>query len=297
MIDTVLDPLLTVFGESLPTTASLFATPTICVVSEAWIPAIVELSALTANWHTPGVLVTLTAKSTRPWLATIPTDPTPPIEQMPALDDARVTEIVVRLSLIARKPLASFRSTRKVESVAGSAATGFTRNAADSWVAAPGTMAATTSLQPVSPKLVAVTCIPPERRPAISFTLAAPALGVCGPDGNTESSAGVTFVKVIAGVVAFATRLPLLSLKVAVTVVVDVPSAGRVVAPAEQTRLTGTPNTVIAAEAIIPADVATTLHGWLCELVAVAAKRPVGVIAPQPPVTVQALVTVEVNWS
>src|SRR5260221_11233329 len=102
VIDTVLDPLLTVFGESLPTTASLFATPTICVVSEAWIPAIVELSALTANWHTPGVLVTLTAKSTRPWLATIPTDRTPPIEQVPALDDQRHTRIVVRLALFGR---------------------------------------------------------------------------------------------------------------------------------------------------------------------------------------------------
>src|SRR5437016_6923044 len=110
----------------------------------------------------------------------------PPMEQIPALDDARVAEIVVRLSPMARMPLASFRSTRRVDSVAGSAATGLTRNAADSWVEAPGTTATTTTLHPGSPTVVAVTCMPPERRPAISVTPATPALGVCGPDGKTE---------------------------------------------------------------------------------------------------------------
>ena len=66
VIDTVLAPLLTVFGESLPTTASLLAAPTIRVVSVAWLAAISELSAVSANWQMPGVLVTMTGKSTRP---------------------------------------------------------------------------------------------------------------------------------------------------------------------------------------------------------------------------------------
>src|SRR5437763_643210 len=115
----------------------------------------------------------------------------PPMEQIPALDDARVAEIVVRLSPMARMPLASFRSTRRVESVAGSAATGLTRNAADSWVEAPGTMAATITLHPGSPTVVAVTCIPPDRTPAGGGRAARPGPGVGGPEGSPGRTAAV----------------------------------------------------------------------------------------------------------
>jgi len=59
--------------------------------------------------------------------------------------------------------------------------------------------------------------------------------------------------------------------------------------------LAGGPKTVTAACAVMPAEVATTAHGWLDELVAVAAKRPLVVIAPQPPVTVQAAAMDDVN--
>ena len=43
-----------------------------------------------------------------------------------------------------------------------------------------------------------------------------------------------------------------------------------------------------------PTD-ATTLHGWLAEFIAVAAKRPVAVTAPQPPLTDQ-LTVAPVGW-
>ena len=126
--------------------------------------------------------------------------------------------------------------------------------------------------------------------------VATPAVGVTGPDADTEPSVGVTFVKSTCGAVALATVLPLASLSAALTVTVEMPSATVRVALAEQPRLAGEPKTVTAADALSPADVATTVHGWLAEFVAVAANSPTVVIAPQPPSTVHVLGLDAVNW-
>ena len=83
------------------------------------------------------------------------------------------------------------------------------------------------------------------------------------------------------------TVLPFASLSVAVTVVVSAPLPVTVVGLAEQEICVAGPKTLIGAVAVEPPAVATTLHGWVAELVAVAAKRPEFVTAPHPPVTDQ----------
>lgn len=100
-------------------------------------------------------------------------------------------------------------------------------------------------------------------------------------------SVGVLLLNEIEVPDAFVTVLPFASLSVAVTVVVSLPLPLTLVGFAEQATWVAGPKTLIGAVALEPPAVATTLHGWVAELVAVAAKRPAEVTAPQPPVTDQ----------
>ena len=62
----------------------------------------------------------------------------------------------------------------------------------------------------------------------------------------------------------------------------------------EQASCVAGPKTDTGAEPVRPSElVATTLHGWVAEFVAVAANRPEDVIAPQPPLTDQLMVAPE----
>src|SRR5260221_1772946 len=100
-----------------------------------------------------------------------------------------------------------------------------------------------------------------------------------------------------AGVAAFTTALPLASLIVACAMVVVKSWAGRYVLSAEQPSVAAGPKTLTLACTLAPADVAVTEQGCVGEFVAVAAKRPFVVIAPQPPFTVHSAGIDEVNWS
>jgi hypothetical protein len=83
----------------------------------------------------------------------------------------------------------------------------------------------------------------------------------------------------------------------AVTTTVDVPSATTVGALTVQLRLAGGPNTLTGAEALDAPATATTLQGCDGALIAVAAKSPVVVTAPQPPMTLQVLALDAMNWN
>src|SRR5205807_98150 len=98
---------------------------------------------------------------------------------------------------------------------------------------------------------------------------------------------GVSRLNVNVGELALLTVLPLASLSVPLTMTVFVPFAMVDVGLAEHAIELAGPKTVTGAVPVRPPAVATTLHGWVAEFVAVAAKRPAEVIAPQPPVTDQ----------
>jgi hypothetical protein len=83
----------------------------------------------------------------------------------------------------------------------------------------------------------------------------------------------------------------------AVTMTVDVPSAMTVGVPAAQLRLAGGPNTLMGAEALDAPAAATTVHGCDGAFIAVAAKSPDVVTAPQPPITLQMLGLEATNWN
>lgn len=105
-------------GESLLETASLFAAPTICVVSVAELPAMLVLLVVAVKLQVPGVEVAWTVKSVRPLAAVAVALPSamPPTWvpvatavtlQMFAEAASRVTVICVVWSLITRLPFAS----------------------------------------------------------------------------------------------------------------------------------------------------------------------------------------------
>ena len=138
---------------------------------------------------------------------------------------------------------------------------GFVRNVADVCVENPARALVTIWVQPTRPLAEALTCMSPGVVVVVSVVVATPAVGVCGPDADTEPSAGVTFVNSTCGAVALETVLPFASLSAAPIVTVEMPSAIVRVALAEQLRLAGEPKTLIDADALSPAEVATIVHG------------------------------------
>jgi hypothetical protein len=119
-------------------------------------------------------------------------------------------------------------------------------------------------------------------------TVTTPADGVTAPVGVIVASVGVTLAMLMAGELAFDTVLPFGSLSATVATAVPLgppPFAMSAVGVAVQASCVGVPNTVIGALPVCPEADATTLQGWVAEFIAVAANRPVAVMAPHPPVT------------
>ena len=102
---------------------------------------------------------------------------------------------------------------------------------------------------------------------------------------------GVSLLIVIVGELALLTVLPFASFNVNVKTIEALLFATADVGLAEQAICEAGPKTVTGAEPVRPSElVAMTVQGCVAEFVAVAAKRPAEVIAPQPPLTDQLMV-------
>jgi hypothetical protein len=283
-------------GESLLETASLFGAPTICVVNVAELPAIELLLVVVCSRHAPGVDVDVKVKRTRPLTAVavpLPAENVAPLPavlavmvQMFAAVESRVTVMTVELSAMLRLPAESLMLTVRTEVETKSAAIGFGEKADVVTTDVPGALLATMTLQPVRVPDDAETWMLPAVVVVVAVVVATPFVAEVAPDGEIVAVAGVSRAKVTTPF-ELLTVLPLASLNVAVMMTVFAPFAIVEVGLAAQVRLLAGPKTETGAVPVSPPAVATTLHGWVAEFVAVAAKRPAEVIAPQPPVTDQ----------
>src|SRR6266850_3531951 len=294
-VATVAEPLL---GRKSRNT-SLFAAPTICVVSVPEVPATDVLDVVIARMQLPGVLVEVTVKETVPLPAVaepLPAENVAPLPPGPVVTavmlqlfaelESRLAVRTVELSLNTVLPFASWMTTLNVEVEVVSAAIGLRLQAPEVLADAPGAVVATIELQPVSEPPETETCALPVLVVVVAVTEATPFDGVTGFVQPWTMSVGVTSVKVRFGELALLTVLPFASLSVAVNTIVLLPFATVVVGLALQEICEAGPKTVIGAEAERPSELAAlTEHGCVAEFVAVAAKRPALVTAPQPPVT------------
>lgn len=204
----------------------------------------------------------------------------------------RLAVIWVELSVVTRLPLASVTSMRRRLCEMPSDAMVDGLNEITVLVALPTALIVIDALQPVSePELREIWPAPLVPATVVYVTELTPAdvpttccvVGVRRP--------GVLLLNVMFVPLAFVTVLPFASLSVPLTVDVSTPLPVTLDGFAVQAMVDAGPNTVTGAEAERPSElVATTLHGWVAEFVAVAAKRPALVIAPQPPVTDQLMV-------
>src|SRR5581483_288211 len=256
-----------------------------------------------AMMQLPGVLVDVSVNETTPPAAVaepLPAETLKPVPVEPALRvqtlaelESRVAVMTVELSLITVLPLASWMETVSADVDAVSAAIGLRLRLAPVLVAVPGAEVGTIALQPVTPVPETDTCALPVFVVVVAVTEATPADGeiVCGDPPFSVMRVGVLFVNVRAGELAFVTVLPFASLSVAVNTIVLLPFAMVEVGLAEQLTCVAGPKTLTGAEPVRPSElVAMTVQGCVAEFVAVAAKRPAEVIAPQPPVTDQLMV-------
>jgi hypothetical protein len=252
------------------------------------------LLVVVASRQLPGVEVAVKVKRTRPLTAValpLPAENVTPepavlpvIAQTFALPASRVTVMTVELSPMLRLPAASLMLTVRTEVETVSAAIGFGENEDAVADELPGAELATMTLQPVRVPDDADTWMFPAFVVVVAVVVATPLDAEVTPDGEIVAVVGVLLTKVTAAF-ELVTVLPFASLSVAVTMTVLLPFAIVDVGLAAQLRLLAGPKTVTGAEPVSPPAWAMTLHGWVAEFVAVAAKRPAEVMAPQPPVT------------
>jgi hypothetical protein len=289
-------------GSVLPI-ASLFGGPTMIVWSVPDVPAMDVLEVVIVRMQLPGVLVEVRVNATVPAAAVplpLPAEKLVPVPvgtavmlQTFAELESRDAVRTVEVSLMTAFPLASWITTVYVEVDTVSAAIGLRLKDPAVFVAAPGAVVATIALQPVRlPEVPETeTWALPVAVVVVAVTDAVPLDGVTGFVQPAVMRVGVTFVKLSVGVLALVTVLPFASFNVAMKTMVLLPFATVVVGVAEHAICDAGPKTVTGATAVRPSELeATTLHGCVAEFVAVAAKRPALVIAPQPPVTDQLMV-------
>ncbi|OLC54802.1 MAG: hypothetical protein AUH85_10750 [Chloroflexi bacterium 13_1_40CM_4_68_4] len=208
-----------------------------------------------------------------------------------------VAPICVTLSAKTRVPFASVTSTWIVEVDALSAAIGVALTLAIVFVAAPAAALVMITLQPVRPAATAESWMSPGESVLAIATLTRPFDGATEPRGFIVARNGVTFVRVISGEKAVATRLPFPSRTETITFevppAVAPPSAAMRVGVATHRRDWAGPKTAIGAVPRQAPAVATTLQGCEFEFMAVPTNSPICVIAPQPPVTDQVTVAPE----
>jgi hypothetical protein len=210
-------------GESLLRTAMRLGAPTIWVVSVTLVPAIDELFVVTKTRQLPGVLVAVNVTAIRPCATVtvaLPPEPepvpvvTPVMVQTFTLPASRVSVRMVELSVPIRFPCESVTSTCRLVVDELSAAIGFVRKVPMVFVAAPGPVLVTMTLQPVSPLAEADSWISPGVAVLVMVTVATPFAGETTPVGVIDARVGVTFTTLIDGELAFDTVFPFASLSV-----------------------------------------------------------------------------------
>lgn len=224
--------------------------------------------------------------------------PLPVYEPLALIEQTLVPDVwetaMVSVDDATRTPFASLTLTVNLDVLEPSEAIVVGLNPATSWAAAPGLVVAMLTLQPVRPEaLREITAVP--LVVVESYTFDATPFALVIVSGSVPLSAvrivGVLFEKVMFVLLLLATTLPFASRSVPVTVVVLLAlSAGMLVGAAAHEMCVAEPKTVTGAETEAPPALATTAHGWVGEFVAVAAKRPLVVTAPHPPVTVHVTV-------